>query len=171
LEAIFVCLPGGGFSDVAPLGDPVVERDSASIADLWRLAIPDLLATAAHSLPAVAGSGPVLAAEVQAALFESACVLGWGRDRWQRLRLADAAGEHFVAFLVAAGLAEAGGRATDALRRWLADQDLLMVRLALAAASGHWRHELDRDAGRRPDRSGQPADPEVEVVRVLELTR
>jgi hypothetical protein len=171
LEAIIVCLPGGELSDVAPLGDPVVERDSASFAYLWRLAVPDLLATAAHALPVVAGTGPVLAVHIQTALCEAACALGWGRDRWQRRQLTDAAGRHFVAFLVAAGLVGAGGGVTVTLRRWLVGQDLLMVRLAMAAASGHWRHEFGPAGGAVPVRSDPAADRDVASGRVSDRIR
>jgi hypothetical protein len=132
-----------GAMDIVPLGDPVFESDTAATADLWRLTGPDLLATAADMLPSVVGPGPVLTVDLHATLYQAACVLGVGRDRWHRLRLAEAAHDMFAAFLIAGRHVEAEPRSTDTIRRWLACQDLLMVRLALAAASGHWQRELD----------------------------
>lgn len=132
-----------GALESGPLGDAVVEVDSATVADLWRSTGPDLLAVAAEVLPSVVGYGPVLTVDLHVSLYHAACLLRVGRDRWHRLRLADSAQDLFAAYLVVGRHVEPAGRPRDTVRGWLTRHDLLMVRLALVAASGHWRIELD----------------------------
>jgi hypothetical protein len=135
--------PGPGAAEFVPIGDPVPELDTDTTTGMWRGTGPDLLAIAAETLPSVIGAGPVLTVDLHAALFHAARLLGVGRDRWHRLRLADEAHDLFASYLVAGRHIEPAKRPTDTVRGWLARQDLLMVRLALAAASGHWRKELE----------------------------
>jgi hypothetical protein len=90
----------------------------------------------------VVGRGPVRCVDVHTALYEAACVLGAGRDRPHRLRLADEALDLFVEFLVVSGHAEPARRARDAVRGWLPHASPVEAQLALAAAAAYWRVEL-----------------------------
>ena len=103
---------------------------------------PELLGEAAVVLPEVVGRGPVRCADVHTALQRAAGVLGMGRDRPHRLRLADEALDLLAAYL-------AGGRCapTDTsriIRAWFTGADLVSARMLLAAAAGYWRRMLAR---------------------------
>jgi hypothetical protein len=93
-------------------------------------------------LPTVVGRGLVRCVDVHTALYEAAYVLGVGRDRPHRLRLADEALDLFVDFLVASGLAAVTRRGKETVRGWLTHAGRVEVQLTLAAAAGYWRREL-----------------------------
>jgi hypothetical protein len=99
---------------------------------------PNLLLVAAAVLPPVVGRGPLRCVELHTALVEGACLVGMGRDRHHRFRLADQAFDAFARYLVASGQAEPADRSKDIVRAWLARADLAEVQLTLAAAARHW---------------------------------
>jgi hypothetical protein len=115
-----------------------------------RLTGPDLLGEAVAVLPEVVGRGPVRCADVHTALYETACVLGVGRDRPHRLQLADEALDLFAAYLVAGRYAAPAARSSGTIRRWLIHTDQAEARMMLAAAAGHWRQVLVPPSGTMP---------------------
>lgn len=132
-----------GFSEIGlwSAGDEVSEPH-ARRATVDRPTGPDLLAEAGTVLPMVVGRGLVRCVDVHTALYEAACVLGVGRDRPHRLRLADEALDLFAEFLIVGGHAVAASRARDTVRGWLFHVGRVEVQLTLAVASGYWRRAL-----------------------------
>ena len=102
---------------------------------------PSLLLGAAAVLPPVAGRGPLRCVDLHTALVEGACLVGMGRDRHHRLRLADQALDLFAAYLVASRRAAPADRSKDVVQAWLACADLADVQLSLAAAAADWLTE------------------------------
>jgi hypothetical protein len=141
LRGFMAALTGGSELGLQSAGDGVSEP-RARRATVDQPTGPDLLAEAGAVLPTVVGRGLVRCVDVHTALYEAAYVLGVGRDRPHRLRLADETLDLFVEFLVARGLAAVTRRGKETVRGWLIHVGRAEVQLTLAAAAGYWRREL-----------------------------
>jgi hypothetical protein len=126
---------------VWPVGDGVSEPQARGATACGPTG-PDLLGQAAVVLLEVVGRGPVRCADVHTALYEAACVLGMGRDRPHRLRLADEAFDLLADYLVVDQYAVPMGRSSRTVHGWLIHADRTRAQMVLAAAAGYWRRLL-----------------------------
>ncbi len=108
----------------------------------------DLLVLAAHLLPGLAGTGPLLSSDIHSSLFTAASRLGY-IGAADAHRAADHGEAVLVRDLIARGELAADGLASRRLHGWLMHQSVVTVAHALyAAARWQRRDNLDVEAAR-----------------------